>query len=44
MNKQLPDLLKDYLNLFFKVAPVITVHLSKIHNVRFTTTQQKSAD
>ena len=44
MSKQLPFLLKDYLNLFFKVAPVITVHMLRIHNVRFTTTQQKSSD
>ena len=44
MNKQLPYLLKDYLNLFFKVPSVITVHMSKIHNIRFTTTQQKGAD
>ena len=44
MNKQLPYLLKDYLNLFFKVPSVITVHMSKIHNIRFTTTQQKGAE
>ena len=42
MNKNLPYLRKVYLNLFFKVAPVITVHMSKIHNIRFTTSQQKN--
>ena len=42
MNKNLPYLRKDYLNLFFKVAPVITVHMSKVHNIRFTTSQQKN--
>ena len=30
MNKQLPYLLKDYLNQFFKVAPVNTVQRSII--------------
>ena len=44
MNKQLLYLLNDYLNLSFKVAPVITVHMSKIHIIRVRTTQQKSAD
>ena len=34
MNKQLPCLLKSYLNLFFKVAPVITVQRSIILHLR----------
>ena len=34
MNKQLPYLLKGYLNLFFEVAPVITFQRSIILNLR----------